>query len=98
MDESPNSAKVPSIPDVLARAAIQASPRLAGSLSVVYDGLRQRWVARGQEVVSEVDSRSTPDLLSQRLAESEELDAAVLTAVEAGASSGVGAKRRLLGR
>lgn len=98
MDESPNSAKVPSIPDVLARAAIQASPRLAGSLSVVYDGLRQRWLARAQEVVNEVDSRSTSDLLSQRLAESEQLDAAFLTAVEAGASSGVGAKRRLLGR
>lgn len=98
MDGSSNPREVPSIADIVARAAIQASPRLAGSLSVLYEGLRQRWLARAQEVVNEVDSRSTPDVLSQRLAESEQLDAAFLAAVEAGANSGVGAKRRLLGR
>jgi hypothetical protein len=98
VNDEPNAEEVPSVTDIVSRAAIQASPRLAGSLSILYDGFRQRWLARAREVVDEVEKRVPSDLLSQRLVGSQELDATFLAAVEAGASSGLEAKRRLLGK
>lgn len=88
----------PSVPDILARAAIAASPRVAGSLAILYEGVRDRWLARGREVLSEVTDSVSIEELERRLHDDEALDAALTAAIEAGARSGVKAKRRLLGR
>jgi hypothetical protein len=90
--------KPPSLPDIAARAAIAASPRVAGSLAVVYDGLRERHAARAAQVVDAAVSGLDPEDLAAALAADEALDAAFAAAVDAGAQSGLRAKRRLLGR
>lgn len=88
----------PSVPDIMIRAAIAASPRLAGSMAILYEGLRDRWAARGSEVLAEVAASAPAAELERRLLQDEALDAALTTAVEAGAQTSLGAKRRLLGR
>lgn len=93
LDEQP-----PSVPDLLARAAIAASPRLAGSLAILYEGIRDRWVARGSQVLAEVAAGAPVSELERRLRGDDALDASLTAAVEAGARSSLEAKRRLLGR
>jgi hypothetical protein len=85
---------VPPISDTLARAAIQASPRFAGSIAVLYTDLRQRWLARGQTVIDQIESVATTGQIQARLAESEQLDATLLIAINAAAASGLDAKRK----
>lgn len=97
MDDG-NGDGAPPISDTLARAAIQASPRFAGSIEILYTDLRKRWSARGQTVIDQVERVATAEQIQARLAESEQLDAAVLAAITAAAASGLDAKRRLLGR
>jgi hypothetical protein len=57
------------------------------SSSVARGGDRSDWVSTA--VVNETEGRATSELLSQRLADSESLDAAFLAALEAGANLGV---------
>jgi len=45
----PEDREPPTIPDILARAAVAASPRFVGSLSILYEGTRDRYFARGAE-------------------------------------------------
>jgi hypothetical protein len=88
----------PSLPDIAVRAALTASPRAAGSLLVVYDGLRDRYAGRAEQVVREAVAGLDDEEVSRRLAHEDILDAAFAAAVEAGARSGLESKRRLLGR
>jgi hypothetical protein len=88
----------PSWPDILARAAIAASPQLAGSLAILYAGIRDRWAARGSQVLEEIASGAPASELERRILEDGALDAALAAAVEAGARTSLEAKRRLLGR
>lgn len=94
----PEDREPPTIPDILARAAVAASPRFVGSLSILYEGTRDRYFARGAEVLEEVASSADPITLEQRLAESPQLDAALAAAVVAASSTGLDGKRRLLAR
>ncbi|MCA1712797.1 MAG: hypothetical protein LC789_14625 [Actinobacteria bacterium] len=94
----PRDTLAPGLLDIAVRAAVAASPRLAGSLSVIYEGLRDRHVARAADVMAEAAAGIGPDELAARLAGDEELDAAFAAAVEAGARSGLPAKRLLLGQ
>lgn len=88
----------PSIPDILARATLQASPRLAGSLSILYEGARDRWASRGTDVLAAASAVADTATIVARTAQDAQLDAALSAAVEAGTRSGLVAKRRLLGR
>lgn len=88
----------PSIPDILARAAIAASPKLAGSTAVLYEGFRDRWRARAAQVIDEVAAKVPAAELARRLVEDPELDAALLAAVEAAGRTGLEEKRRVLAR
>jgi hypothetical protein len=88
----------PSLPDIAVRAALAASPRAAGSLLVVYEGLRDRHAGRAEQVVREAVAGLDDAEVSRRLAHDDILDAAFAAAVEAGARSGLESKRRLLGR
>lgn len=58
--------------------------------------ITERYSGRGGEVLAQIDA--PPDVLAQRLGESEALDAAFVAAVTSAASSALLAKRRLLGR
>ena len=98
MTVPPEPAKPPSIADIVTRTALTASPRFAGSLMTLYEGFRARWVARANEVAEEAAAGIGLERLEARLAESEPLDAAFAAAVEAGTSSAMVAKRRMLGR
>ena len=82
----------------LIRATLQASPRLAGSLPVAYEGARDRWAARGSDVLTATSPAADVATLAARIASDDQLDAVLSAAVEAGARSGMAAKRRLLGR
>lgn len=89
----------PTVPDILARTIITASPKLAGSALVFYEGFRDRGAARRRDAAAEIENAEPDlDLLHQRLAASEDLDAAVDRALRAAEVSGLAAKRRLLGR
>lgn len=88
----------PSVADIAIRAALSAVPQFGGSLVSVYEGIRDRRAARANEVVAEAAGVDELLLLTQRLQENEELDAALSAAVEAGVRSSLEAKRRLLGR
>jgi hypothetical protein len=65
---------------------------------VIYEGLRDRYAARAEQVVREAVAGTDEAEVSRRLAQDETLDAAFAAAVEAGARSGLESKRRLLGR
>lgn len=93
-----SSQQLPSHVDIWARTAIQASPRFAGALSVLYDGYRARWSSRAADVVAEIAQRCSPEQLQTAIAESEGLEAAFVRAMEAGSTSTLAAKRRLLGK
>jgi hypothetical protein len=58
-------------------------------------GVTRRYKARVQDALDQVDA--PPDLIEQRLEESEGLDAALTAAVAAAVASGLSEKRRLLG-
>ena len=88
----------PSVPDILARALVAASPKFAGSLAILYDGFRARWSARVSQVSDEVTAVMPPEKLSRRLEAQPALDAAFAAALEAAGRTGLEAKRRLLGR
>jgi hypothetical protein len=88
----------PSVPDILTRAALAASPKLAGSMAVLYEGFRDRWRARASQVLEEITAEVPTAELEQRLVDNPALDAALAAAVEAAGRSGLAAKRRLLAR
>lgn len=67
-------------------------------MAVLYEGLRDRWAARGSEVLADVAASAPAAELERRLLQDEALDAALTAAVEAGAQTSLRAKRRLLGR
>lgn len=93
-----NESEVPSKRDILVRSAIAASPKLAGSLNIVYEGFRARHVARMKEVVDASTDVAGLPLLKARLEASEELDVLFAAALEAGAISALSRKRSLLGK
>lgn len=93
-----NNDQPPSIPDIAVRAAIAASPRFAGSLNIIYEGFRDRWRARVSDVTDPIFESVQPEVLESRLNADERLDAALAAAVQAGSSSGLRQKRRLLGK
>jgi hypothetical protein len=89
---------LPSVPDILTRAAIAASPKLAGSTAILYEGFRDRRAARAAQVLEEITAQVSVAELHRRLVDDPVLDAALTAALQAAACSGLEAKRRLLGR
>lgn len=88
----------PPLSDIVARALIQASPRFAGSIDVLYRGLRARHLARGNDVTREALAGVDADALGRRLDEAPEIDVLLVQAVEAGSRTALMHKRILLGR
>ncbi|WP_132190139.1 MULTISPECIES: hypothetical protein [Kribbella] len=96
---TPEDKLPPSIPDILTRAAIEAVPipSASASLMTIYDGFHKRRAHRMGQALAEITERVTVEQLEARLSESESLDAVFGTALAAAASSGLEAKRRMLG-
>lgn len=90
--------EVPTRRDILLRSAIAASPKLAGSLDILYEGFRARHLARTQEVLDAAVNAAGLPLLESRLEDSEELEVLFARALEAGANSALPRKRALLGK
>lgn len=83
---------------IAARATIAASPKFAGSLSVVFEGLRQRREHQAREMAERVAAETGVEALAARLLDSQECEDLLLLAVELAARTSSAAKRRLLGR
>lgn len=89
----------PSASDILARAAIAASPRFAGSAMVLYEGFRDRRRARMRDVEDAVRAAVPGDAdLDQILGSRDELDALLNRALIEAGQSAMPAKRRVLGK
>jgi hypothetical protein len=87
----------PSIPDILARALIKLSPLGSESMTILYEGFRDRRAHRANEALAAMAELVTLEQLEARLVESEELDVVFGNALNAAADSALAAKRRMLG-
>ena len=98
MTDEQKPSPAPSHVAIWAEAAVLASPKFAGSLHALYKGYEARRTARVAETLEEVARYCDPQVLADRLGESEELEETFARAVEVAAGSTLAAKRRLLGR
>lgn len=86
------------VAETLAKAAVAVLVPYGGGAVVIWEGVRDRLSGRMQRSANETFSQVDPDLLAARLADSPELDALLINALDSAARSGLEAKRRLLSK
>ena len=78
------------------RATLAAIPAVGGTLQVIYEDVRTRYVYRTARTVNQVAELTGVDHLEARLRDNPEVEALFVEAVEAASRTGLEAKRRLL--
>lgn len=88
--------QVPTRREIALRALIAASPRFAGSLSIVFEGVRDRRLARAEEVFEEIATAVGEAHLLLSVQDSEELEILLARVLGAAMTAASRAKREML--